>query len=127
MTTVTMCDPCRSELATWLATVGLDLRTGVESVPSSHRLECKQDGTRLIVVGEPLADPSAGVPTDELGRTLRRFRARMGQSQGTFAVMFGVTQKAVSTWEQGTRRMPTTAIYALLEHYGINAEEFLRG
>lgn len=59
------------------------------------------------------------------GNFLRELRERSGLSQYQLGALVGVTDKAVSKWENGTARPKSTTLYKLSDILGVTADELL--
>lgn len=61
----------------------------------------------------------------EVGRNIRRLRLSHGLSQAEFGALVGVSDKAVSTWENGVRVPRTPVLTKLANHFNISVQDIL--
>lgn len=54
-----------------------------------------------------------------IGENIRRLRERMGLSQAELGAVAGVTDKAVSSWETGTKKPRMSALQKIADNYHI--------
>ena len=62
----------------------------------------------------------------KFGNRLYELRLKAGMSQSELAAMVGVTNKAVSKWENGKTKPTTNTIRQLAALYGVSVDELLR-
>jgi transcriptional regulator with XRE-family HTH domain len=61
------------------------------------------------------------------GENIKAFREKMGLTQAQLADIAGVTDKAVSSWENGSREPRTGPIEKIAAHYGLKKTEIVDG
>ena len=62
-----------------------------------------------------------------VGNLISKLREEKGLSQSELGVLLGVTNKAVSKWENGRGYPDTSLLLTLAEVLGISVDELLRG
>lgn len=60
-----------------------------------------------------------------IAKNIRRLREAHGLTQQEFGIIAGVSDKAVSTWENGTKTPRMGAVTRIAEHFGISKSEIL--
>ncbi len=60
-----------------------------------------------------------------IGDNIRRLRLRHGLSQAELGAIAGVTDKAVSTWETGTKEPRMGAIQKIADHFHISKSDII--
>ena len=63
---------------------------------------------------------------NKIGEFIAQCRKEHNMTQMQFAEKLGVTNKAVSKWENGTSDPSTSNLFALAKLYGISVEELLK-
>lgn len=61
----------------------------------------------------------------KIGENIKQLRLMHGMSQKQFAVIADVTDKAISTWEQGTHTPRMSAIQKIADHFGISKSSII--
>ena len=69
-------------------------------------------------------DSRSNETSTDICQKLRRLRAESGLTQEQFGKIAGVSGKAVSTWESGSKTPRFRSIQLLCSHFGINLNEF---
>ncbi len=60
-----------------------------------------------------------------ISENIKNLRLKYGLSQKQLGVIAGVTDKAVSTWEQGTKEPRMGAIQKIADHFGIKKSDII--
>ncbi len=60
-----------------------------------------------------------------IANNMKRLREMHGLSQKEFGKIAGVTDKAVSTWENGTKTPRMSAISKIAEHFGLQKSNLI--
>ncbi|ORW24556.1 hypothetical protein AWC17_03165 [Mycobacterium nebraskense] len=61
-----------------------------------------------------------------LGQRLRALRSSAGETQATAAAAVGLARPYLSAVEAGRKNITLETLYALAEHFGVDATELLR-
>lgn len=60
-----------------------------------------------------------------IGENIKRLRTEHGMSQSEFGAIAGVTDKAVSTWENGAKEPRMGAIQKIADYFNIRKSEII--
>lgn len=66
-----------------------------------------------------------GVIRMPIGENIKRLRAMHGLSQKELAQIAGVSDKAVSTWENGTKEPRMGAVQKIADHFGLKKSNLI--
>lgn len=60
-----------------------------------------------------------------LAENLKFLREQNGKTQGELAVLFGIEQKTISSWECGSRKPPIGTIVSLAKLYRVSLDDLV--
>ena len=61
----------------------------------------------------------------KIGKNLKFLREQNGKTQGELAVLFGIEQKTISSWECGSRKPPIGTIVSLAKLYRVSLDDLV--
>lgn len=84
-----------------------------------------ESGNQYNICSEQQAAPSMRRWQVVLAENLKFLREQNGKTQGELAVLFGIEQKTISSWECGSRKPPIGTIVSLAKLYRVSLDDLV--
>ena len=102
------------------------MTTNVSVIQSESKSESKSEsGNQYNICSEQQAAPSTRRWQVVLAENLKFLREQNGKTQGELAVLFGIEQKTISSWECGSRKPPIGTIVSLAKLYRVSLDDLV--